>query len=57
MTPKTALTRASPIEERAPEIIKRLSKAYPDAHVALNFTNPLECLSRRSCRRNAPTSA
>ena len=38
------LTRTSPIEERAPEIIKRLSKAYPDAHVALNFTNPLECL-------------
>ena len=44
MTPKTALTRESPIEERAPEIIKRLSKAYPDAHVALNFTNPFECL-------------
>jgi endonuclease-3 len=44
VTPKTALTRTSPIEERAPEIIKRLSKAYPDAHVALNFTNPLECL-------------
>lgn len=22
----------------------RLSKAYPDAHVALRFTNPLECL-------------
>ena len=41
---KTALTRTSPIEERAPEIIKRLSNAYPDAHVALNFTNPLECL-------------
>jgi endonuclease-3 len=39
-----ALTRKSPIEERAPEIIERLSKAYPDAHVALHFTNPLECL-------------
>ncbi len=38
------LTRESPIEQRAPEIIKRLSKAHPDAHVALNFTNPLECL-------------
>jgi endonuclease-3 len=36
--------RLAPIEERAPEIVKRLSKAYPDAHVALNFTNPLECL-------------
>ena len=39
-----SLTRKSPIEERAPEIIARLSKAHPDAHVALNFTNPLECL-------------
>jgi endonuclease III len=45
MPPKTGtLTRESPIEDRAPEIIKRLSKAHPDAHVALNFTNPLECL-------------
>jgi endonuclease-3 len=39
-----SLTRNSPIEERAPEIIKRLSETYPDAHVALDFTNPLECL-------------
>jgi endonuclease-3 len=39
-----ALSRASSIEERAPQIIRVLSKAYPDAHVALNFTNPLECL-------------
>jgi len=45
MSPKAgSLTRKSPIEERAPEIIRRLSKAHPDAHVALNFTNPLECL-------------
>ena len=44
MTPKTALTRESPIEERAPEIVRRLSAAHPDAHVALDFTNPLECL-------------
>lgn len=44
MSPKTALTREDPIEDRAPEIIKRLSKAHPDAHVALDFTNPLECL-------------
>ena len=44
MTPKNALMRESPIEERAPEIIERLSKTYPDAHVALDFTNPLECL-------------
>jgi endonuclease III len=38
------LTRDDPIEERAPEIIRRLSEAYPDARVALRFTNPLECL-------------
>jgi endonuclease-3 len=42
--PKTTLTRSSPIEERAPVIIRRLTKAYPGAKVALNFTNPLECL-------------
>ncbi|MDP9330484.1 MAG: endonuclease III [Actinomycetota bacterium] len=36
--------RTSPIEERAPHIIQRLSEAYPDAHVALEFSNPLECL-------------
>jgi endonuclease-3 len=41
---KTSLTRSSPIEGRAPEIVRRLSKAYPDAHVALRFSNPLECL-------------
>jgi endonuclease-3 len=33
-----------PIEARAPEIVERLSAAYPDAHVALEFTNPLEML-------------
>ena len=44
MPSTSALTRESPIAQRAPEIIKRLSKAHPDAHVALHFTNPLECL-------------
>ncbi len=45
MTPKQRqLTRASPIEQRAPILLARLAEAYPDAHVALNFTNPLECL-------------
>jgi endonuclease-3 len=39
-----ALTRTDPIAERAPVVIDRLSAAYPDAHVALRFTNPLECL-------------
>jgi endonuclease-3 len=42
--PKPKLDRASPIEERAPEIVRVLSKAYPDAHVALRFSNPLEML-------------
>jgi endonuclease III len=39
-----SLTRESSIEERAPEIIARLSMVHPDAHVALIFSNPLECL-------------
>jgi endonuclease III len=42
--PANTLTRNDPIEERAPEIVRRLSEAYPDAKVALHFTNPLECL-------------
>jgi endonuclease-3 len=42
--PAKSLNRDDPIEERAPEIVRRLSEAYPDAKVALNFTNPLECL-------------
>jgi endonuclease-3 len=42
--PAKPLTRDDPLEERAPEIVRRLSEAYPDAKVALNFTNPLECL-------------
>jgi endonuclease III len=41
---KKSLTRDDPIEVRAPEIIRRLSEAYPDAHVALAFSNPLEIL-------------
>ncbi|HCO03323.1 MAG TPA: endonuclease III [Actinobacteria bacterium] len=32
------------LAERAPLVIRRLKKAYPNATVALNFTNPLECL-------------
>jgi endonuclease-3 len=34
----------SPLEERAPEVILLLKEAYPDARVALRFSNPLECL-------------
>jgi endonuclease-3 len=38
------LDRNSPVEERAPEVIRRLKEAYPDATVALRFSNPLEML-------------
>jgi endonuclease-3 len=38
------LTRTSPVEQRAPEVIKRLKRAYPEAKVALRFSNPLEML-------------
>jgi endonuclease-3 len=38
------LTRNSPLRERAPEVIRRLKKAYPEAHVALRFATPLEML-------------
>ena len=41
---RTVLTRSDPIEARAPVVIERLSAAYPDATVALRFSNPLECL-------------
>jgi endonuclease-3 len=36
------LGRRSPKAERAPEIRRRLQKAYPDAHCALDFSNPYE---------------
>jgi endonuclease-3 len=42
--PERALTRDDPVEARAPEIVRLLSEAYPDAHVALHFTNALEML-------------
>ena len=44
MTPAPPLTRQSPIEDRWPVIRRLLTKAYPNATVALKFTNPLECL-------------
>jgi endonuclease-3 len=40
----TPLTARSPLEERAPEVIRLLKEAYPEARVALRFSNPLECL-------------
>ena len=36
--------RAAPASERAPQVMKRLSKAYPDATIALNFDTPLQCV-------------
>jgi endonuclease III len=44
VTGAKALTRKSPPKERAPEVIRILKEEYPDARVALNFSNPLECL-------------
>ena len=38
------LTRTSPLKDRAPEVIRLLKEEYPDATVALRFSNPLECL-------------
>lgn len=38
------LSRTAPASERAPEILKRLKKAHPEATVALRFSNPLELL-------------
>jgi endonuclease III len=32
------------VGERAPEVIRLLREEYPDAKVALRFSNPLECL-------------
>lgn len=41
---KKTLDRGAPIEERAPEIVRLLSRTYPEAHVALHFSTPLEML-------------
>ena len=38
------VTRESPLEVRAPEVIRILSRAYRGATVALKFTTPLEML-------------
>ena len=42
--PATSLTRESPIGERAPQIVRILTKSYPEARVALDFSTPLEML-------------
>jgi endonuclease III len=41
---KAGLTRESPPEERAPEVIRILRGAYPGARIALESSNPLELL-------------
>jgi len=38
------LTRRSPAKSRAPEVIDKLTREYPDAKVALRFSSPLEML-------------
>ena len=42
--PAARLTRTSPASVRVPEIVRRLTDAYPDATVALRASNPLEML-------------
>jgi endonuclease-3 len=42
--PAAPLTRTSPIEDRAPAIVQRLTEAYPGATVALRASSPLEML-------------
>jgi endonuclease-3 len=36
--------RDAPASRRAPLILRRLRRAYPDARIALDFSTPLECL-------------
>jgi endonuclease III len=38
------LTRSAPLQQRAPEVIRLLKEEYRGARVALEFSNPLECL-------------
>jgi endonuclease-3 len=38
------LDRSDPIGQRAPEIIRILEETYPDASIALRYSNPLELL-------------
>lgn len=43
-TRTAGVTRTSPLDQRAPVVIRKLKRAYPDAKVALRFTTPLEML-------------
>ena len=42
MTQKSVLARRAPKADRAPEIYRRLARAYPDAHCALDFKDPFQ---------------
>ena len=44
MNSEPTLTRDAPAERRAPDIVRILSETYPNAKVALNFSNALEML-------------
>lgn len=39
-----AVDRSAPARERVKPILQALKRAYPDAKVALEFSNPLECV-------------
>lgn len=39
-----SVDRSVPAEERIGPLMRRLKRRYPDAHVALDFTSPLECV-------------
>jgi endonuclease-3 len=39
-----ATDRTAPTKERATAVLRRLKSAYPEAHVALEFSTPLECV-------------
>ncbi len=41
---KPAAKKKAPAAQRAPEIYRRLTKRYPDAHCALDFRNPYQLL-------------
>jgi endonuclease III len=41
---RPVLDRSDPIGQRAPEIVRILDETYPDATIALRFSNPLELL-------------
>jgi endonuclease-3 len=42
--PRKRLGRDSPLQQRAPEVIRLLEEEYPQAKVALRFEDPLQCL-------------